>query len=102
MDKKALKLLGINSESYCPQDVYDRIEKLNRCVESEKGLKRIIEIYRLDRKLQTSETPLTDIACFWDSHLPNGSSCQVGMTNILKLCRELEKNCATLQKNING
>lgn len=90
MENKIIEMLGINNKSYTPQEVYDKINQLFQTSQENKRLRKEIEIYKLDRRLQRSKTPLTEIAMYWDSHLPSGASKQVGWDNVVDLCRKLE------------
>jgi len=91
MDEKILtKLLGLNIGTYCPRDVYDRIESLLRSEQAEIRLRRQIDLYKLALKLQTSTTPLSDIAAYLDTHTSKGDVSMTQVHHTAALCRELE------------
>lgn len=92
MNDEVLKRLGINPKSYCPQDVYNRIDRLLRAEEHERQLLRERAMYQLALKLQNSKTPLSDIAKYLDTHTTKGDVSSRFVHHTAALCRELEYN----------
>jgi len=86
-----VKQLGFTGEYYTPRDVRDRVDTLLMCEREAARLRKEVGLYQLALKVSKSEHPLTDLACYWDSHSRDGSVMNVGCSNLCALCKELEQ-----------